>query len=496
MRNDFSIWLAVCAAACVVFAASQASALSLAEGEPLASLVPMPREVKAFDGECRAIDGPRVEIAATIPPEGYELSIAPDGVTIRYSDDAGLFYARITLKQLREGATDGALPCVEIKDAPAFRWRGVHLDEARHFFGKTAVKRILDEMSWYKLNVFHWHLTDSQAWVLDVPGYPNLIRQGLGKNFGEKVGPFYYTANDVKEILEYAAKRHITVVPEIDFPGHFAAACRAYPDLACKGGGKVMCVGNTNAIAFAEKVLDYVCELFPSHDIHIGGDECPRKFWAKCPRCRALVEREGLKGAEDIQPWLTRHLAAYLEAKGRRAIGWEEIVVGRGKADANGESENKDGAKSSLLPGKNVLVMGYHKEPAARAANMGYPVVSCPNWHCYFDYTQQLEDDPFNYFIPEKRWLPLEEVYRFDPFEGVAAESRANIVGGQCCNWTEKTLNLYDLEWKMWPRGLALAEILWTNPEPSKRDFGEFSARAAEHRRRLIREHVNCAPLK
>ncbi len=459
-------------------------------------LVPMPREVKVSDGECRAVDATKAEVVATIPPEGYELSITPDGVTIRHSDDAGLFYAQMTLKQLLDGAADGALPCVEIKDAPAFRWRGVHLDEARHFFGKTAVKRILDEMSWYKLNVFHWHLTDGQAWVLDVPGYPKLVRQGLGKNFGEKVGPFYYTANDVKEILEYAAKRHITVVPEIDFPGHFAAACRAYPDLACKGGGKVMCVGNTNAVAFAEKVLDYVCELFPSHDIHIGGDECPRKFWAKCPRCRAFVEREGLKDAEDIQPWLTRHLAAYLEAKGRRAIGWEEIVVGRGKADANGESENKDGAKSSLLPEKNVLVMGYHKAAAARSANMGYQVVSCPNWHCYFDYTQQLKDDPVYYFLPDGRWLPLEEVYWFDPFDGVAAESRANIVGGQCCNWTEKTLNLYDLEWKMWPRGLALAEILWTNPDPSKRDFVEFSARAAEHRRRLIREHVNCAPLK
>jgi hexosaminidase len=140
--------------------------------------------------------------------------------------------------------------------------------------------------------------------------------------------------------------------------------------------------------------------------------------------------------------------------------------------------------------------MGYHKEPAARSANMGYTVVSCPNWHCYFDYTQQLEDDPFNYFIPKKRWLPLEAVYRFDPFEGVEAACRANVVGGQCCNWTEKTANLTELEWKMWPRGLALAEVLWTNSDPAKRDFGEFSARAAEHRRRLVREHVNCAPLK
>ena len=464
-------------------------------------LIPAPREMSVTGGECQVKAQPKVETVATIPPEGYELSITPDGVTIRHSDGAGLFYAKKTLKQLATKNAKGnptSYPCVEIKDVPAFRWRGVLLDEARHFFGKVAVKQILERMAFYKLNVFHWHLTDDQAWRIDIPGYPNLARLGTCRTgMCESEAPLFYSANDIREIVEYAKARHITIVPEIEFPGHFGAAVRAYPWLACpKGKKNVMCLGNPDAVRFAEKVIDGVCELFPGEVIHIAGDECPASSWAKCPKCKAFMKREGIGELKGMQPWLTRHLVEYLAAKGRRPCGWEEIAVGFGKPDARGESNNDTSLPDALLPPKEVLVMGYHKEPAARAANMGYQVVSCPNWHCYFDYTQLLEDDPFNYFLPKKRWLPLEEVYRFDPFEGVAAESRANIVGGQCCNWTEKTANLTELEWKMWPRGLAFAEILWTNPDPKTRDFAEFSARAAEHRRRLIREHVNCAPLK
>lgn len=467
----------------MLFAMMVASGAAMSLSAKL-DLIPMPREVKTLDGECRAFDGPRVEIAATIPPEGYELSITPDGVTIRHSDDAGLFYAKMTLKQLREGATDGAMPCAEIKDSPMFKWRGVMLDEARHFFGKADVKKILDEMSWYKLNVFHWHLTDNQGWRLDVPGFPMLTTAGGA-----------YSADDVREVLAYAKERHITVVPEIDFPGHFGAACRAYPSFGCKPRARVMCVGNPEAIVFAEKVLDRVCELFPSEVIHIGGDECPRKQWESCPRCREFVVREGLKGVEDIQPWITRRLAACLAAKGRRAMGWEEIVVGRGKADANGESENKGSLGSALLPEKTTLVMGYHLEPGAKAVNMGYEAVLCPNWNCYFDYEQQLPDDRYSYFLPGKRWLPLKNVYKFNPFDGVAEKNRPRILGGQCCNWTEKTKSFDALEWKLWPRALALAEVLWTFPDVGKRDFAEFSRRAEMHQRRLSEKSVNCAPV-
>ena len=464
-------------------------------------LVPMPREVKVSDGECRAVDAPKAEVVATIPPEGYELSITPDGVTIRHSDDAGLFYAQMTLKQLREGATDGALPCVEIKDAPAFRWRGVQLGETQRLFGKGTIKRILDLMARYKFNVFHWHFTDDKGWRIDFPEYPDLARKSARPGLCANEQAIFYSKEDVREILAYAKERHIMVVPEVDFPGHCGAVAAAYPEFTCRVGGKkrpnVLCAGNPDALAFAERALDWVCELFPDVPIHIGGDECSRRFWAKCPKCRALVEREGLKGVEDIQPWVTRRLVAHLAAKGRRAIGWEEVVVGFGKIDANGESENDQPVKSVLLPDKAAtIVMGYHAKPGALSANMGYDVVMCPNWHCYFDYSQRLPEDPYRYHAPDLRWCPFESAYSFDPFEGVAESNRVHVVGGECCNWTSKTFCSRELEWKMWPRALATAEILWTYPDPANRDFAEFSARAAEHRRRLIREHVNCAPLK
>ena len=496
----------------VVFAATGVLLTSLAafaDAIPkTATVIPAPREVRATGGEYWAKKPPKMEKVDGIPPEGYELSIRPDGMTIRYSDDAGAYYANMTLFHMGRGdakAKCKVFPCLEIRDWPQFKWRGVMVDDSRHFMGKDTILRILEQMSWFKLNVFHWHLTDDQYWSLEMPDYPELVKHGeewvaykgqSKRPFGEKVGDFYYTANDVKEILAYAKERHITVVPEIDLPGHFMSVIRAYPSFACKGGGRVMCVGNPEALRFAEKALDYVCELFPSEVIHIGGDECKRKYWTTCPACQALIRREGLKGVEEIQPWLTRHLAEYLAKKGRKTIGWEEIVVGFGKADRNGESENKGKPKSSLLPGKDVFVMGYHAEPGALAANMGYTVVQTPNWHCYFDYTQKLPDDPFRYFLPKLRWLPLENVYKFNPYEGVKPEARKNVIGGQCCNWTSHTWNRFDLEWKIWPRGFALAEVLWTYPDPANRDFKEFENRAAEYRRRLIHAHVNCAPLK
>ena len=321
---------------------------------PTATIIPAPREMSVTGGEYWARKPPTVVKVPAIPPEGYELSITTNGITIRHSDEAGAYYAKMTLFHMGRGDAKEkckVYPCVEIKDAPKFAWRGLHLDDARHFFGKEVVKRTLEQMSWFKLNVFHWHLTDDQSWTLDIPDYPELVKYGdewitrngqKPRSFGEKVGPFHYTANDVKEIVAYAKARHITVVPEIEFPGHFLCALCAYPEFACqpeeilKRGrqplsqgvlNQVMCAGNPDAVRFVERVLDHVCELFPSEVIHIGGDECPRKRWTTCPKCQVLVQREGLKGVEEIQPWLTRHFVAYLAKKGRRAIGWDEIFV-------------------------------------------------------------------------------------------------------------------------------------------------------------------------
>jgi hexosaminidase len=502
-------FLFVLAAAIVLSA--DASVKSLPKN---AVIIPAPQEMRATGGEYWAMKPPKMERVSSIPSEGYELSIRPDGMTIRYSDDAGAYYAKMTL--LHMGRFDGrkkchVYPCVEIKDAPAFKWRGVHLDDARHFLGKEVVMRTLEQMSWFKLNVLHWHLTDDQSWTLEIPDYPELTRYGdewktrkgqKPRSFGEKVGPFYYTANDVKEILEYAKARHIKVVPEIEFPGHFLCAACAYPEFSCfpeqiykrhrqpfSSGvlKQVLCVGNPDAIRFIEKVLDYVSDLFPSDVIHIGGDECPRENWEKCPKCQAFIKEKGLRGVAEIQPWVTSYFVNYLARKGKRAIGWDEIFVDSKNQDADFKSF------TSSLP-RTTMGMCWRKHGAgALAANKGYQIVRCPQTHCYFDYRQGLKEDSFIYIGGN---LPIKRVYQFDPLADVEPKSRKNVVGGQCCNWTSHTWNRYDLEWKLWPRGFALAEVLWTYPDPAKRDFKEFEVRAAEFRRRLINAHVNCAPLK
>ena len=456
-------------------------------------------------GECSLQDEPKVEKVASMPSEGYELSITKNGVTIRCSDDAGAFYARMTLAQIEKvdpKTKQKSYPCLEITDAPKFKWRGVMLDTARHFLGKSTILSIIDQMSWYKFNVLQIHFTDGQSWTLEIPEFPELIKQGVrrgartGFEYGEKLPPFYYSAKDIQDIVAYAAARHVKVVPEIEMPGHFQAALRAYPSMKCKcpGGGKVFCIGNPETVRFGEKVLDRVCELFPSDVIHFGGDECTRQFWKACPVCQAHIKREGLKGVEELQPWLTRHMVNHLEKKGRRAIGWDEIFLVASWETRDEFTKVSCDSFDPLLP-KTTMGMCWRMWGAgALAANRGYEIVRCPTSYCYFDYPQGLSEDPFQYFVRQD--VSLETVYRFDVLEGVEPQARKNVVGGQCCNWSEWTLGRVDLEWKLWPRAFALSEALWTYPDPAKRDFAEFSKRAAVHRQRLIRAHVNCAPIK
>ena len=470
------------------------------QGNSLA-IIPAPQKVVRAKGECRTKGAPKFEKVASIPPEGYEISITKDGVTVRSSDDAGAFYAKMTLVQIESVDPKSKVktyPCVEIVDAPKFKWRGVLLDTARHFLGKSAILRIIDEMSWYKLNVLQIHFTDDDAWTIEIPEFPELVKHGVVKGrsgfvYGEKLQPFYYSTKDIQEIVAYAAARHIKVVPEIEMPAHFGAAVRAYPSMTCKcPGSNVFCIGNPETLRFAEKVLDRVCELFPSDVIHFGGDECTRKFWKVCPVCQAHIKREGLKGVEEIQPWLTRHLVEYLAKKGRRAIGWDEIFLASSWEKWGDFKKAGGDSFNSLLP-KTTMGMCWRPWGAgALAANRGYEIVRCPTSYCYFDYRQGLAEDPFPYLGGH---VPLDKVYRFDVLEGVEPQARKNVVGGQCCNWSERTLGRVDLEWKLWPRALALSEALWTYPDPKKRDFGEFSKRAAVHRKRLIRSGVNCAPL-
>lgn len=486
----FKVSIAV--AVVLAFAASEASSLAL---------LPMPREVTLAEGTCASGAEPRIERVAGLPAEGYELSVRPDGVTIRASDAAGEFYARQTLEQLKDGAT---IPCCEIKDSPRFRWRGAHIDDVRHFMGKETVKRTIDEISKCKFNVLHWHLTDDQSWRIDVPGYPELLDYGDQFLSGEgqerlpegpRAGRRFYTADDIREVVEYAAARHVKIVPEVEFPGHFFAALCAYPEFACdpeavKKKGRlpmvrgimreVMCVGNPDAVKFVESALDTVCDLFPSEVIHIGGDECPRTAWEKCAKCRALMEREGLSDVGDIQTWLTRRVVEYLAKKGRRAIGWDEML------------DAKDGALPAATMG-----MRWHRKGAertARAAAAGHEIVNCSNRFCYFDYSQGLEGDGYPYL--GKRAITLEKAYSFDPLAELPEEAKDKVVGGQCCNWGECTFGRDDLEWKLWPRALAMSEVLWTYPDPQSRDFADFSRRAAIRRDAMVSRGVNAAPVK
>ena len=491
------------------------------------NLLPLPQSAEETGGAWSSSGTAIPEAAiretrdASIPAEGYRLTVTSSGVSIVAADDAGAFYARKTLDQLLQIDAKGnkvTVPCVKITDQPAYRWRGVLLDEGRHFFGKETVRRLLDRMADYKFNVFHWHLTEDQGWRLDVPGLPELAKRAslrprspaLGSTLKKVAphdyrssahntmpyGPFFYTAADLKEIVAYAAERHIQVVPEIELPGHSRAVLGAYPNLCCfpeqitsrmasDDWGifkEVLCVGNDDTIKFLEQVLDYVCEIFPSPVIHIGGDECPRVNWEKCPKCQARMKAEGLAKPGELQTWLTRHVADYLAQKGRRIMGWDEILAGGVvPKTAIGQSwriNAKEGAGTDHVSG-------------ASGAENGYDIVMSPHTLTYYSYRQGLAEDPF---VRTGGTLPLKKAYTFDPAAGFSDAARKHILGGQCCMWSEYLWNDYDLAWRMWPRAFAMAEILWSAPK--NRDFTEFSSRAAVHRKRLIKLSFNCAPLE
>lgn len=489
-----------------LFAAPAEIALCNRCADPIkCALIPKPREMTLTGGTCASEENLKVVRVAGIPAEGYELSVTTNGVTIHASDEAGEFYARQTLSQLKK-VTDATIPCCEIKDSPRFKWRGVLVDDARHFIGKEAIKRTIDEMARYKFNVFHWHLTEDPSWRIDVPGYPKLLDYGdqylTDKNQkrlpdGPRAGKRYYTADDIREVVAYAAERHVKIVPEIDFPGHFYAVLCAYPEFACnsenvykqgrwpmvtgwKEGRDPMCVGNPDAVKFVEAALDAVCDLFPDSDIiHIGGDESHFEFWKDCPKCQALMKREGMKKLFDIQAWLTRRVVKRLEARGRRAIGWDEILE----------------AEPGVLP-QGTMGMRWHPRGgggrSVRAAKAGHEIVNSTHGFCYFDQRQGLKRDPYRYLGGN---ITVGRVYAFDPLGGFPAEVHSKVIGGQCCNWGEFTFNGKELEWKLWPRAMAMAEILWTYPDPKIRDFEDFKRRATVRREEMVARGINAAPV-
>jgi hexosaminidase len=459
---------------------------------------------------------------AKLGPEGYELNVYPDVVSISAPTQAGLFYGIQTLLQLFPPQIFASAPvtnvaweipfAVHIEDRPRFQWRGFMLDVSRHFFSKDEVKRVLDEMALHKLNMFHWHLTDDQGWRIEIKKYPKLTEIGAwrkqslitppvdddGNRQEDHVQPKwdvapptafgpdgryggFYTQDDIREVVAYAAARHITVVPEIEMPGHAIAALAAYPELGCGGNFSVdsgagvnkgvFCVGNDEVFKFLDDVLTEVFQLFPGKYIHVGGDEvsaaAKKATWGESPACQARMKAERLKTLDELQGWFTGQIGKFVNAHGKTLIGWSEI------ADAP-------------LP-QNAAVMDWIGGAMQTATN-GHDVVMTPTKYCYLDYYQSM--DPASEPPGIGGFMPLENVYSFEPIpKGLAPEFQSRILGGQCNLWTEYIPSLAQVEYMAFPRLCALAEVDWS--PKAARDWNAFSQRLQIHEQRLEQLGVN-----
>lgn len=430
--------------------------------------------------------GIRFVLDQTLPEEGYRLDVTPKGVEVRASRFPGFFYAVQSLRQMLPAAVYGTepapgeewvLPCVSIEDAPRFVYRGMHLDVARHFFSVEEVKRYLDVMSIHKLNRFHWHLTDDQGWRIEIKRYPRLTQVGAWRSksqigsYEEKPATFefgryggFYTQDEIREVVAYAAERYITVIPEIEMPGHSLAALTAYPWLGCTNGdesyeiagwicgpGNVLCPGKESTFEFLENVLDEVVALFPSKLIHIGGDECQHTRWEACPDCQARIAAEGLRDETQLQSYLTHRIDSYLTSKGRQLIGWDEIMEG------------------GLSPG--AVIMSWRGTQGGIAAAREYHhVVMTPGQYLYFDKRgTDSPDEPVSLNLS----LPLEKIYGYDPAEGLSEEEQQYLLGVQANLWTEFVATGKRVEYQLLPRIYALSEIAWS--PVARKSWEEFS---------------------
>ena len=417
--------------------------------------------------------------------EGYSLTVDAKGVNITGASPAGVFYGMQTLRKalpITEGGKIG-LPAVTINDYPRFSYRGAHLDVSRHFFTTDSIKRFVDMLALHNLNRFHWHLTDDQGWRIEIKKYPELTTIAaqrdetvIGKNSpeydGKHYGPFFYTQEECREIVAYAAERHITVIPEIDLPGHMQAALAAYPQYGCTGGpyevwkmwgvsDNVLCAGNDATLSFIEDVLSEVIEVFPSEYIHIGGDECPKTQWEKCPKCQARIKALGIKGDDKhtaemyLQSFVINHAEKFLNSKGRQIIGWDEILEG------------------GLAP--NATVHSWRGvEGGIEAAKQGHDCIMSPTTFMYFDYyqTKYTENEP----LAIGGYVPVEKVYSFEPInDTLAVDVQKHIIGVQANLWTEYVPTYSHVEYMELPRMAALCEVQWCKPE--NKDFNDFKQR-------------------
>ena len=419
------------------------------------------KETSGLDIQVRPNDVFVLKIDEKLGKEAYQIEVTKKNIVVAAADLRGLNHALSTLHQLILGAVDGSIPAVHVKDQPLYGYRGLMLDCSRHFWTVDELKETIDQLAFFKMNTLHLHLTDCQGWRMAMDKYPALVKEGTYYYDFPELSGKYYAKEDLKEIVRYAGLRGIEIIPEIDLPGHALALLAALPELSCKGGtfevypeerawdkrkraGETMiCVGNPKSLEFAQDVVDALVEIFPSKYIHLGGDEVPTRIWAKCPKCMALYKREGMKDLGEIQDYFTRKMSDMIRAKGKVMVGWDEIND-RGVATPD-----------------NVLTVWRNDgiEAQKKALEKGIPVIMCPQHGCYYDWGYAGNSTRKAY-----EWNPVSE--------GITPDQQKLIMGGQAALWTERVTTQDRVEWMLYPRITALAEVLWT--EPALKNWDDF----------------------
>ncbi len=446
----------------------------------------LPKQFEVRTSADSSIEDPDLTLSLSTPcieneDESYTLRIEEHSATIEASGRAGLVWGVQTLRQLVESSPE--VPHLVCRDKPRFRWRGMHLDVARHFFPTEFILKFLDLLSRHKLNMFHWHLTDDQGWRLALDSYPRLTEIGAWRNEadGTRYGG-YYSRHDVRRVIDHARALGITVVPEIDLPGHVSAVLAAYPELSCDGRSisvphtwgifqNTLCSSRRSTYDFVEGVLTEVSELFDSSYIHIGGDECPAENWERHPACLDLMARASIPGTSGLQGYFNDRAAGILKLLGRKLLGWDEILETGAPSDA-------------------AIMCWRGLEYAEQAVAAGHKVVLSPMSHCYFDFYQAKEGEP----KAIGGHLPLAKVYEFEPLGSEQLEARSNLVlGGQGNVWTEYMNTPQHVEYMTIPRICALSEALWS--KKGLRDFDSFLRRLPAHLGSLARDGYGGRPL-
>lgn len=410
--------------------------------------------------------------------EAYRLTVTKEGVKAEAVTAAGLFYAYQTLLQLAQFEGEQfRIPCVKVEDTPRFGYRGLHLDVSRHFRSKEFVMKQLDAMARYKMNRMHWHLTDGAGWRIEIKSYPKLTEMTAyrpypdwkkfwfgGRDFCAADAPGaqggYYTQEDIREVVEYARQRHITIIPEIEMPAHSDEVFTAYPELLCRAGlpaGGELCPGKEDTYVFLTKVLEEVMELFPSEYIHIGGDEASTRHWEKCVDCQRKMRQEGMKEVKELQPYLITRIEKFLQEHDRKMLGWDEILSGE-------------------LSKESAVMVWRGVDKGVEALRRGLPVVLSPGSHCYLD---SYQDAPASQPEAIGGYLPLQKVYAYEPVEQeLTAEESARILGVQANVWAEYIPTDEHMEYMIYPRLLAIAEVGWSQPQ--LKDWNAFYDRALQ----------------